>query len=166
MVFFADATGGTTDNVSIAEAQITIGPEIVDYVEPAYNQTLQRCQRRFCKSTPVNVVAAASLSEATAGSGAVGMIGKAGATALAANYGISFPVEMFKVPALTFYTPVTTGAQCYRFSGAAAAIQTATAARTNSTTTKGFVITATGDASGAVGDLVGIHYIASAEIVA
>ena len=66
----------------------------------------------------------------------------------------------------TFFTPVTTGAQCYRFSGGAAAAQTATAARASSTTTKGLIVTATGDALGTVGDLVGVHYTASAEIVA
>ena len=166
MVFFADATGGTTDNVSVAEAQITIGTEVVDYIEPPFTENLNRCLRRFCKSTPLTVVCAASLSEATAGSGAVGMIGKAGATALAANYPIMFKVEMFKVPTVTFFTPVTTGAQCYRFSGGAAAAQTATAARASSTTTKGLIVTATGDALGTVGDLVGVHYTASAEIVA
>jgi len=166
MVFFNDATGGSTDNISIAEAQITLGVDIVDYIEPPYTENLNRCLRRFCKSTPINVVAAVSLSEATAGSGVCGMIGKAGATALAANFPIKFPIEMFKVPSITFFTPTSTGAQCWRFSGAAAAAQTGTAARTNSTTTKGLIVTATGDASGAVGDLVGVHYTASAEIVA
>jgi hypothetical protein len=165
-VFFSDATGGTTDNISVSEAQITKDPELVDYIEPPYAVTLNRCLRRFCKSTPITVVCAASLSEATAGSGACGMIGKAGATALAANYPIAFPIEMFKVPTVTFFTPTAAGAQCWRFSGAAAAAQTATAARASSTTTKGTVVTATGDAAGAVGDLVGVHYTATAEIVA
>jgi hypothetical protein len=73
---------------------------------------------------------------------------------------------MFKVPTVTFFTPTSTGAQCWRFSGAAAAAQTATAARTSSTTTKGLVVTATGDAAGTVGDLVGVHFTASSEIVA
>jgi len=73
---------------------------------------------------------------------------------------------MFKVPTVTFFTPVTTGAQCYRFSGTTPAAQTATAARTNSTTTKGLIVTATGDANGTVGDLVGVHFTASAEIIA
>ena len=166
MVFFSDATGGTTDNISVAEAQITVSTDIVDYIEPPYPETLIRCLRRFCKSTPLNVVCAASLSEATAGTGVCGMIGKAGATALAANFRILFPVEMFKVPTVTFFTPVTTGAQCYRFSGTTPAAQTATAARTNSTTTKGLIVTATGDANGTVGDLVGVHFTASAEIIA
>jgi hypothetical protein len=91
VVLFSDATGGTTDNISIAEFQLTQGPDIVDYVATPLAHELIRCQRRFCKSFPLNVVPAAGLSEATAGSGAVGMIGKAGALALAANYGIQFP---------------------------------------------------------------------------
>lgn len=166
VVIFADATGGTTDNFSVAEVQLTLGNEIVEYIEPPVASTLIACQRRFCKSFPLTVVPAASLTEATAGSGATGMIGKAGATALAANYSIQFPVRMRAVPTVTFFTPTAAGAQCWRFSGAAAAAQTATAARASSTTDIGVVVTATGDAAGAVGDLVGVHYTASAEIVA
>lgn len=166
VVVFADATGGTTDNISFAEAQLTMGPEIVEYIEPPFAETLYRCQRRFCKSFPLTIVPAASVTEANGGSGACGMIGKAGATALAANYPIQFPVQMWKVPTVTFFTPVAAGAQCYRFSGAAAAAQTATAARASSTTDRGLVVTATGDAAGTVGDLVGVHYTADAEIVA
>jgi hypothetical protein len=165
VVFFSDATGGTTDNISVAEFQLTQGPDVVDYVEPPQAETLIRCQRFFCKSFPLNVVPAASLSEATAGSGATGMIGKAGATALAANYSIQFPVQMWKVPTVTYFTPTASGAQCWRFSGAAAAAQTATASRSNSVTDRGVVVTATGDASGTVGDLVGVHYTADAEFI-
>jgi hypothetical protein len=165
VVFFSDATGGTTDNISIAEVQLTQGPDLVDYKEPPQAETLIRCQRFFSKSFPLTVVPAASLSEATAGSGATGMIGKAAATALAANYSIQFPVQMWKVPTVTYFTPTASGAQCWRFSGAAAAAQTATASRTNSVTDRGVVVTATGDASGTVGDLVGVHYTADAEFI-
>lgn len=165
VVLFSDATGGTTDNISIAEFQLTQGPDIVDYVATPLGTELIRCQRRFCKSFPLTVVPAASLSEATAGSGATGMIGKAGATALAANYSIQFPVQMWKVPTVTYFTPTASGAQCWRFSGAAAAAQTATASRTSSVTDRGVVVTATGDASGTVGDLVGVHYTADAEFI-
>lgn len=165
-VFFSDATGGTTDNISVTEFQLTQGPEIIDYVEPFAPLQMYKCRQFFSKSFPATVVPAVSLSEATAGSGAVGAIGKAAATALAANYGIVFPVEMWKVPTMTFFTPTAAGAQCFRLSGTTPAVQTATAVRTNSTTTIGTVITATGDVNGAVGDLVGVHYTADAEIVA
>jgi hypothetical protein len=163
MVFFSDATGGTTDNVSIAEAQITLGTELVDYLEPLFSENINRCLRRYCKSFPLTTVPAASIAVATAGNGVTGIIGKAGATALACFINIQFPVRMFKVPAVTLYTPVGAGAVPYRISGTTPAVQT-TVAQTG-VMDYGLVVSATGDANGAVGDLVGVHYAASAEIV-
>jgi hypothetical protein len=76
VVFFSDATGGTTDNISVAEVQMTQGPDIVDYIEPPQAETLVRCQRFFAKSFPLTVVPAANVSEATGGSGATGISAK------------------------------------------------------------------------------------------
>ena len=163
MVFFADATGGTTDNVSIAEAQVTLGADLVDYLEPLFSENINRCLRRYCKSFPLTTVPAASIAVATAGNGVTGIIGKAGATALACYIKIQFPVRMFKVPAVTLFTPVGAGAVPYRISGTTPAVQTA-AAQTG-VMDYGLVVSATGDANGAIGDLVGVHYAASAEIV-
>lgn len=163
MVFFADATGGTTDNISIAEAQVTLGADLVDYLEPLFSENINRCLRRYCKSFPLTTVPAASIAVATAGNGVTGIIGKAGATALACYIKIQFPVRMFKVPAVTLFTPVGAGAVPYRISGTTPAVQT-TAAQTG-VMDYGLVVSATGDANGAIGDLVGVHYIASAEIV-
>jgi hypothetical protein len=163
MVFFSDATGGTTDNVSIAEAQITLGTELVDYLEPLFSENINRCLRRYCKSFPLTTVPAASIAVATAGNGVTGIIGKAGATALASFINIQFPVRMFKVPAVTLYTPVGAGAVPYRITGTTPAVQT-TVAQTG-VMDYGLVVSATGDANGAIGDLVGVHYAASAEIV-
>jgi hypothetical protein len=70
---------------------------------------------------------------------------------------------MFKVPAVTLYTPVGAGAVPYRISGTTPAVQT-TVAQTG-VMDYGLVVSATGDANGAIGDLVGVHYAASAEIV-
>ena len=163
MVFFADATGGVTDNVSIAEAQVTLGADLVDYLEPLFSENINRCLRRYCKSFPLTTVPAASIAVATAGNGVTGIIGKAGATALACYIKIQFPVRMFKVPAVTLFTPVGAGAVPYRISGTTPAVQT-TAAQTG-VMDYGLVVSATGDANGAIGDLVGVHYTASAEIV-
>ena len=162
VVFFSDATGGTTDNISVSEFQMTQGPDVVDFVEWPTTLELLKCQRRFCKSFPLTTVPAASLSVATAGHGITGIVGKAGATALAVKIGIQFPVVMWK----TLFTPVTTGAQAYRHDGTTPAAQTSTVIITSSTTDRGFSVSATGDANGAVGDLVGVHYTADAEIVA
>lgn len=167
VVFFSDATGGTTDNISISECQLTVGTEIIDYVEPPLADTLSRCLRFFCKSFPLTVVPAASVSEATGGSGVCGIIGLAGATALAAHINIQFPLPMWKTPVtLTYFTPTAAGAQAFRLDGTTPAVQTATASRTSSLTDRGVVCTATGDAAGVVGNLVGVHYTADAEIVA
>lgn len=165
VVIFSNATGGVTDNIAISEVQLTQGTDIVDFTEPPPSETLFRCQRFFCKSFPLTVVPAASLTEATAGSGATGMIGKAAAAVLAANYSIQFPIQMWRAPTVTYFTPVAAGAQCYRYSGGAAAAQTATATRTSSLTDRGVVVTATGDALGTVGDLVGVHYTADSEFL-
>jgi hypothetical protein len=165
MVFFANETGGTTDNVSIAEAQVTLGTDIVDYVEPPYNFTLSRCQRRYCKSFPITTVPAGGIAVATAGNGATGIIGKAAATALASFINIQFPVRMFKIPTtVTLFSPVAAGSAPYRISGTTPAIQTSPAQ--TGVMDYGLTVSATGDANGAVGDLVGVHYTASAEIVA
>ena len=163
MVLFADATGGVTDNVSIAEAQVTLGADLVDYLEPLFSENINRCLRRYCKSFPLTTVPAASIAVATAGNGETGIIGKAGATALACYIKIQFPVRMFKVPTVTLFTPVGAGAVPYRISGTTPAVQT-TAAQTG-VMDYGLVVSATGDVNGAIGDLVGVHYTASAEIV-
>ena len=165
VVFFSNATGGTTDNISISEVQLTQGAEIIDYVEPPLAETLVRCQRRYSKSFPLTTVPAASIAEATAGTGAGGYIGKAGATALAAVINIQYPVQMWKIPpTVTLFTPIGAGAVPYRITGTTPAVQTAVATR--GPTDRGITVTATGDANGAVGDLCGVHFTADAEIVA
>jgi hypothetical protein len=163
VVLFANATGGTTDNFSVAEFQLTEGLEIIDYVEPPLDETITRCQRFFCKSFPLNVVPAASVAVATGGNGEVGIIGKAGATALAAVCNIRFPVRMWKTPTMTLYAPVGAGSAPYRINGTTPAVQTSPA--TTGLLDMGAVVTATGDANGAVGDLVGVHYSAEAEFI-
>lgn len=163
VVLFANATGGTTDNISIAEFNLTQGPDIVNYKEPPLAETLLRCQRFFCKSFPLGVVPAAAVAVATGGNGEVGIIGKAGATALAAVIQVRFPIRMWKTPTMTLFTPVGAGAVPYRINGTTPAVQTAAA--TTGLLDMGAVVTATGDASGAVGDMVGVHYTAEAEFI-
>lgn len=170
VVFFSDATGGTTDNISIAELQLTEGPDLVDFVPEPLALELFRCQRFFCKSFPLTVVPAASVSEATGGSGVTGILGKAGSgTVLGSQITILFPQVMWKTPVtLTYFTPTAAGAVVFRLSGVTPAVQGTTASRANSLTDRGVVCTATNEATtnGVIGDLVGVHYTADAEIVA
>jgi hypothetical protein len=170
-VFFSDATGGATDNISVAECQLTEGPEIVDYVEPAPVIELMRCQRRFCKSFPLDTVAAASLAVATAGYGVSGIISKSGSgVANCCFIPIQFPVRMRRGATITvtLFTPVGAGAVVYRHTGTTPAVQGATTIVTSATNESGTIVTATSEATtnGAIGDLVSIHYTADSEIVA
>lgn len=164
VVFFSDATGGTTDNISIAEVQLTQGPDIVDYKEPPIAETLTRCQRFFSKSFPLGTVPAASLTVAAAGNGATNTITRAAATALASYINIQFPIKMFATPTLTLFSPTGAGAVPWRISGAASAAQTAAA--TTGLLDTGAVVSSTGDAAGVVGDLVAVHWTADIEFKA
>jgi hypothetical protein len=169
VVLFADAIGGSTDNISIAEFQLTGDTDVCEYIEPPQVETLLRCQRRYCKSFPIAVLPAASVSVATGGYGDTGVITKAGSGAVNCCFiPIKFPVEMYKVPTITLFTPITTGALVYRHTGTTPAVQGVTAVQTNATTAKETLVTATAEATanGAVGDLVSIHWVANAEIVA
>jgi hypothetical protein len=169
VVLFSNITGGATDNISIAEFQLTSGAEIIPYVAAPVGEEVLLCQRFFSKSFPLTVVPAASLSEATAGSGATGLLGKSGSgTALGSQIVIQFPVQMWKTPTVTLFTPTAAGAVVFRLSGTSPLSQGTTAQRTSSLTDQGVVITATNEATtnGAVGDLVGVHYTADAELVA
>ncbi len=163
VVLFADATGGATDNLSIAEFQLTQGLEIVEYREPPIAETLLRCQRFFCKSFPLSVVPTGGVAVATGGNGEVGVIGRAAATALAAVIQIRFPVRMQRTPTITLFAPVAAGSAPYRINGTTPAIQTSPA--TTGLLDMGAVVTATGDANGAIGDMVGVHYAAEAEFI-
>lgn len=168
-VFFSNATGGTTDNISITEAQITQGPEIVDFVDVPLSLEVLRCQRFFSKSFPLSVVPAASVAVATGGFGVAFILGKTGSgTALGSQIPIQFPIVMFKFPTVTLFTVAAAGAVVNRLSGATPTVQGATAVAANSTTDRGCYVTATNEATvnGAIGDLVAIHYTAEAEFIA
>lgn len=161
VVIFSDATGGTTDNISFAEVQLTQGADIVDYKEPPVAETLVRCQRFFSKSFPLTVVPAASLTVAAAGNGATNTITRAAATALASYINIQFPIKMHATPTLTLFGVTGAGSVPWRISGAAAAAQTAAA--TTGLLDTGAVVSSTGDAAGVVGDLVAVHWTADIE---
>lgn len=164
LIVIKDATGGNTDSIGVAEFQMTQGPDIVDFIHPPLAEELMKCQRYFNKSFPLTTVPAVSLTVAAAGTGPASIIGKAGATALAVHIPIQFPIKMWKTPTVTLFTPTSTGAVPWRVDGTTPAAQTS-AAQVGLTDT-GVTITATGDANGAVGDLVSVHYVADAEFVA
>jgi hypothetical protein len=139
-----------------------LGEEIRDWTPSNDLIELIQLQKYYCKSFLAATTPAAGIAIAAGGTGATGIIGKAAATALAVNIQIRFPVRMRTTPTLTLFTPVSAGAVPYRISGTTPAVQSAVAQL--KVTDVDALITATGDANGAVGDLVGVHWTADAEL--
>jgi hypothetical protein len=160
-VFFSDATGGTTDNISISEFQMTEGPDLVDYVPELFSIELNRCQRVFCKTFAHATVPVTSAGIDTGE--AKGVAGKAGAVANAGIIYWRFPVTMWKTPVtVTLFNPAAGNALQRNLTGVADMGATALTAQLDSSV----MAIATGVAATAAGDQIGIHITADAEIVA
>lgn len=160
-VLYRDTTGGASDSVGVAEFQLTQGADIVDFVAAPVETELTRCQRYFSKSFPLTTVPAAS---AVTNGATMSTIGKAGATALAAKLFPVWPMRMFASPTLTLFTPTAAGAVPFRIDGTSPAAQTSVAQSLVSVA--GAFVSATGDANGAVGDMVAVHWTADCEFKA
>jgi hypothetical protein len=165
IVIYRATIGAANDATGIAEVQLTQGPDICDFVAMPFDYEYGRCLRYYAKSFPYATVPAASIAVATGGTGSASIIGKAAATALAVHIDCKFPVKQrLAAPTITLFTPVSAGAVPMRIDGTTPAVQTAVAQVGPCDT--GVMVTATGDAAGAVGDLVGVHWTVSSEFVA
>ena len=160
VVIYRDTIGAASDSMGVAEVQLTQGTEIVDWTSKPFHLELLRCQRYFAKSFPYLTVPVAN---AGVNGSACNIIGKVGALALAVHIPIRYPVVQFKAaPTVTLFAPSTAAsAQANRIDGTTPAVQTATT--TIQSTDNSCVVTATGDAAGAIGDLVGVHYTVDSE---
>lgn len=161
VVLWKDSTGGATDATGIAEFQLTQGTELVDYIEPPLVKTILKCQRFYCKTFAMTTVPVTNAGINTGE--AKGVAGKAGAVA---NSGIIFwryPVVMWKTPiTVTLYNPAAANALIRNITGTADMGATAATAQLDAST----IVIATGVAATAIGDQIGIHITADAEIVA
>ena len=161
VVLFSNETGGSTDNISVAEFQLTLGQEITDFVQPPLAEELIKCQRRYCKTFALTTVPVTNAGINTGECKAVA--GKAGAVANACIFAWRFPVVMWKTPVtVTLYNPGAANALGRNLTGAADLGATALTAQLDSSV----MAISTGVAATAVGDQCGIHITADAEIVA
>lgn len=160
VVLYRDTTGAASDSLGVTEFQLTEGPDIVEWVTLPRILEQTRCERYFCKSFQQATVPAQN-------AGVVGVIngivGKAGAVALASKIPIRFPNRMWKSPVVTLYNPSAANNAMRRIDGTTPADQTATGQLHLSDS--GLLATATGDANGAVGDTIAVHYSADSEFV-
>lgn len=160
LVLYRDTIGAASDSVGIAEIQMTLGTEIIDWSPVNQEIELSKCKLFFDKSFPQATV---PVQNGGVNGSVCSLIGKAGATALACHIPIRFSEAMWKVPVVTLYSPSSAAAIPFRIDGTTPAVQTAVAQI--QLTDNGLVVTATGDAAGAVGDLVGVHYTSEAEFI-
>lgn len=159
-VLFSDATGGTTDNLSVAEFQLTEGEEIVEYVATPFAEELAKCQRFFCKTFAYGTVPAQNAGVATGP--AMAPILVAGTGALAGTIFWRFPVKMWKTPTtVTSYSPGAVSVEVYNITQAVAHTATTAVAQLD----ESVCFTSTGGTGGALGQRCGLHITASAEVV-
>lgn len=161
-VVWSNANLAANDELNISEFGLYAGQEVRDWYTRNSAVELAACMARYEKSFPPLIAPAAAVAVATGGTGTAAIVGKAAATALAVKIPIRFKVNKARVPTMTLFTPVGAGAVPYRIDGTTPAVQTAVAQV--GLTQLGLTVTATGDAAGAVGDLVGVHWVADAEI--
>lgn len=160
IVLFSDATGGSTDNLSIAEFNLTQGPDVCDWVATPFMEELNNCQRFYCKTFAYGTVPAQNAGAATGALQA--MIVVAGATALAATHEWRYPVRMWKTPpTVTTYSPAANSAEAYNITQSVAHTSTTKIAQLDTNV----VYTSTGGTGGALGQRAGLHLTADAEIV-
>jgi hypothetical protein len=159
---WTNAALAANDELNISEFGLYAGEEIRDWFCRSEAVELGACFRYYEKSFPLLIAPAAAVAVATGGTGTVGIIGKAAATALAVHIPIKYCVMKRIAPTVTLFTPVGAGAVPYRIDGTTPAVQTAAAQV--GPTQWGVTVTATGDAAGTVGDLVGVHWTADAEL--
>lgn len=154
-------TAGADDSVIIDDVQLETGVFASTFERMPFDVVLQKCKRHFWKTFLYGTAPAQNVGVNT---GEIQeTVGKAGATVLADNIVIRHPLSMRGTPAITTFNPRANNAQVARESGGSSpADQTATA--TLNVTSETTTITATGDAAGAVGDLIGVHITADAGI--
>jgi hypothetical protein len=160
VVLYRDTLGAANDAVGIAEFQMTLGAEIVDYVVPFPDTELTRCQAYYCKTFAQGTVPVTNAGINTGE--AKGVAGKAGAVANAGIIYWRFPVTMWKTPTtVTLYNPGAANALQRNLTGVADMGATASTAQLDASVMN----IATGVAATAVGDQIGIHITADAEFV-
>jgi hypothetical protein len=160
MVFFSDATGGTTDNISISEVQLTEGADLVDFVQPPFYEDFGMCVRRFYKTFAYATVPVTNAGITTGP--ARWTAGVAGAVA-GTWFPCAYTFRMWKVPAITLFNPGAANAQVRQIGATAGDCAASSAAETTDRCTS---FTCTPGASAVVGTVLGVHFTADAEIVA
>jgi hypothetical protein len=161
--YYFAATGATsvvgTNGATfyITGVQLEAGSVASPFERRDYGRELMMCQRYYFKTFEQNTAPAQNIGSY---SGAfVYPTTTAGAT-INRSHNLFFPVQMRASPTLTTFSPSAASAEVYNSTGGLAC----TSSGSLYLGQNGFVIFCTGNASGAVGQLLTIHATASAEL--
>lgn len=157
VAFWSNAQIAATNGFALGEVQLTDGYELQDFSALAAAAELARVQRYYAKTFAIDTAPAASVAAGRVST----MLGKAGATALAAIWQWQYPVPMRGTPTVTTYNPGAAGAQGRQITGTAADLTVTTVSNQSE---RAVEVTATGAAASAVGDQAAIHLTADAEM--
>lgn len=150
------SSAAANNYIELAGVQLEIGPRATAFAMPNFADELMLCCRYYQKTFDYDTAPAQNAGAAGAHYYTPII---AGATAWNGPYASLRP-KMRIAPTVTFYNPSATNAFARNFSRSTNA--TATAA--SGTGQNGFGISTTGIAGWALGDLVGVHYTADAEL--
>lgn len=152
-----DSQFAATNGFAMSEASLTVGNDVPDWNPGDYSNELERCQRFYQKTFNVDTgpvqSAGAGTGEFRYQSGTAGALGDFG--------WYQFALRMIAAPAtITTYNPAAGNAQVRDITAAADCSATAVSV----TTETGTMITDTGNVSTAVGNKLGVHITADAEL--
>jgi len=149
-----------TNGFNLAQASLTDGYEIQDWMPQPIGLEFAKVCRFYQKSFAVDTAPAQNTGVATGEYHAIA--GKAGAVANAGFGPGRMPVPMRIAPGLTLYNPAAANAQVRDLT--AAVDHSATAVTDGAAGGQEFMVGSTGNASTAVGDRIAIHWSADSEI--
>jgi hypothetical protein len=159
VVAFSDTQLAINDILSVSEWGLYDGEQIRDWSPRSNEQEFNRCLPYYQKTF---ATATAPAQAAGVGTGALlAILGKAGATALAALFQWRFAVPMKGTPTIVLYNPASANAEARQVGGVASDLTATTAANTTNASTD---VTATGVGTGTVGDQCAVHATAEYKI--
>lgn len=145
-------TAGADDSITIDDVQVEASAFQTVFERQPFEKMLAACKRHFWKTF---LYGTAPVTNAGANTGELqDTIGKAGATALGFVVAVRHPVSMRVAPSVTTFNPSAANAQARLETGTPGDMSATTTANLNTET---LTVTATGNASGTVGDTGGVH---------
>jgi hypothetical protein len=153
---WTDSQFAANDILYVAEAGLYVGNALRPWVPRLFSQELALCQRHYFKTFPVDT--------APAQSGGATHVHRWVAVVAAATVQrpppLYFPVQMFAVPAITYFNPSAANAQARDLTAVADCSSTASAA----VSAFHVMVNATGPAGSAVGNAHAVALTAEAEL--